>query len=475
MSIPSLKRLNQAFSKNGLRIDLANGIYRIYFDQTEHSAFAEVLLPHGFPLERKAVEQLIMFASSRHPLGGEVKSVFATPDFHPGTVVPVGTVLATTQDMIIPQAIGTDIHCGMRLHVSDLTYETFSQERDTFVSKLKGDLLLGTRDIPMRISGFQALFQDGLLGWIDDTALNPLGQLKRSNFDQILSEIEKVYCCGGESGSTRWAPEFLIKGDREVIRDNTLATLGGGNHFLEIQMVDEIFDKKLAFQWGIKEQQIAIMIHTGSRSIGSYVGNYWKDKAKQLWPKELKHPESGIYPVRGEAAFAYHCAMNTASNYANLNRLILAELVRMRMREVFNSDLEMPLIYDAPHNTITLEADQFVHRKGATPAYSDQPVLIPGSMGQASYLMVGLGNKHFHQSASHGAGRALSRGQMFKRHKKGEDIGLSCVNCITLKEERMIEEAPYAYKDIDAVIKVQMDHDIVRPVAKFRPLLTFKG
>lgn len=475
MSIPSLKRLNQAFSKNGLRIEQANGIYKIYFDPTDHGAFAEVLLPIGFPLERKAVEQLVSFASSRHPLGGEVKSVFATPDFHPGTVVPVGAVVSTTRDMIIPQAIGTDIHCGMRLHVCDLPYETFSKGRDTFVSKLKGDLLMGTRDIPMRISGFRALFQDGLLGWIDETALNPLGQLKRSHFDQILDEIEKVYCFGGESGSTQWAPEFLIKGDREIIRDSALATLGGGNHFLEIQVVEEIFDKKLAFQWGIKVQQLAMMIHTGSRSVGNYVGNLWKDKAKQIWPKDMKHPESGIYPVRGEAAHAYYCAMNTASNYANLNRLILAELVRLRMREVFSSDLEMPLIYDAPHNTISVEADRFIHRKGATPAYSDQPVLIPGSMGQASYLMVGLGNQQFHQSASHGAGRALSRGQMFKKHKKGEDLGLGCVDCITLKEERMIEEAPYAYKDIDAVIKVQMDHGIVKPVAKLRPLLTFKG
>ena len=475
MSAPSLKRLNSALSKFGLKIDHVHDIYRIYREGNTHSCLAEVLIPAGFPLERKAVQQLISFATTTHPCGGEVSAAFATPDFHTGSVVPVGAVVATTRNMIIPQAIGTDIHCGMRLHTCDVTYEEFASNRDKIVEKLKGDLLLGTRDIPMRVSGFQALFQNGLLGWLEETIANPLGQLKSTNFDQILSEIERVYACGGEAGDTKWAPEYLINHDREVIRDSYLATLGGGNHFIEIQLVEKIFDRKLAFQWGIKEQQLAVMIHTGSRSMGSYVGNLWKDKAKALWPQGVKHPTSGIYPVYGEQAADYLSAMNTASNYANLNRLLLAEMVRLRMREVFNNNLEMPLVYDAPHNTITIEDDFFIHRKGATPAFLGQPVLIPGSMGQASYLMVGLGNKNTLQSASHGAGRALSRGEMFNKHKKGLDIGLSCVDCITLKEERRIEEAPFAYKAIDDVIKVQVDHKIVSPVAKFKPILTFKG
>lgn len=475
MKAPSLKRLNNAFSKFGLKIDQSNDIYRIFSDNDANSYLAEVLLPLGYPLEKKAVQQLISFATSHHPSGGEVKAAFATPDFHTGTIVPVGAVVATTQNMIIPQAIGTDIHCGMRLHTCDITYEEFAQNKAKIIEKLKGDLLFGTRDIPMRISGFQALFEQGLLGWLDETKKNPLGQLRASNFEQILNEIERVYSYGSETGAIKWAPEYLIDFDREVIRDSYLATIGGGNHFIEIQIVEKILDRKLAFQWGIKEQQLAVMIHTGSRSVGSYVGNLWIDKAKQLWPKGVKHPNSGIYPVYGEQALNYLAAMNTASNYANLNRLLLAEMVRLRMREVFNQNVEMPLIYDAPHNTITVENDCFIHRKGATPAYSQQPVLIPGSMGQASYLMAGLGNKDFLQSASHGAGRALSRNTMFKKHHKGEDIGLGCVNCITLKEERMIEEAPYAYKSIDDVIKVQMDHKIVSPVAKLKPILTFKG
>lgn len=474
MNTPSLKRLNSVFSKSDLKIEKYNDIYRIFREDGD-SCLAEVLLPAGFSLERKAVQQLISFAAAAHPYGGKVCSAFATPDFHAGSLVPVGAVVATTKDMIIPQAIGTDIHCGMRLHTCDVSYEEFIKNKRLIVEKLKGDLLLGTRNIPMVVKAFKALFENGLLGWLEVIESNPLGQLEASNCNQLLSEIEKVYACGGEHGDTRWAPSYLLESDREIIRDSYLATLGGGNHFIEIQVVEKVLDRKMAFHWSIKEQQLAVMIHTGSRSVGTYVGNLWMDKAKKLWPAGIKHPSSGIYPVYENYALGYLSAMNTASNYANLNRLLLAEIVRLRMREIFGSNLEMPLIHDAPHNTITIEDDLFIHRKGATPAYSQQPVLIPGSMGQASYLMVGLGNKSYLQSASHGAGRALSRGEIFKRHKNGEDIGLACVDCITLKEERLIEEAPYAYKSIDDVIKVQIDHKIVSPVAKLKPILTFKG
>ncbi len=475
MSTPSLKRLNHAFAKMGISIEHVDDIYRVFQKENNNSCTPEILLPAGFPLERKAVQQLVNFAMSSHPRGGEVKSAFATPDFHTGSLVPVGAVVATTKDMIIPQAIGTDIHCGMRLHICDLNYDDFLQNKESIIGKLKGDLLLGSRDLPMRVNDFRALFEDGLLGWVEKAAVKPLGQLKASDFNQILGEIENVYACGGETGSAAWAPEYLLDPQRDVIRDSYLGTLGGGNHFVEIQLVEKVLDRSKAFHWGIKEQQLAVMIHTGSRSLGTYVGNLWKDRAKSLWPKAYKHPASGIYPVHGEKAQDYLTAMNTAANYANLNRLLLAEMLRLRLREVFQKDIEMPLIYDAPHNTITVEGDCFIHRKGATPAYAEQPVLIPGSMGQASYIMVGLGNQRYLQSASHGAGRALSRGEMFKKHHQGEDIGLGCANCITLKEERRVEEAPFAYKQIDEVIKIQSDHKIVSPVARLKPILTFKG
>lgn len=474
MKITSIDRLNKAFQKLGLSVSRENNLYKVFGPADSHTHLAEILLPEGYSLEKKAVQQLVNFASVKHPLGGSVQSAFATPDFHPGTVVPVGAVVATTKNMIVPQAIGTDIHCGMRLHTCDLTYEDFMQKKEQITQKLKGDLLFGTRDLPMRKKGFEALLQHGLLGWVDESAKQPLGQLKFSNFDQLLMDLNKIYEDGGGNGALKYAPDYL-KEDKEHIRDNYLATMGGGNHFIEIQVVKEIFDKQLAFQWGIKIGHLAIMIHTGSRMVGAYVGNFWKDKAKALWPKNHKYPDSGIFPLYDSAAIEYLTAMNTASNYANLNRMLLAEIVRLRFREVFNQELEIPLVYDAPHNTITIEDDLFIHRKGATPAYEGQPVLIPGSMGQASYLMVGLGNERFLQSASHGAGRFFSRSQIFKKHQEGKDIGLGCVNCITLKEERKIEEAPMAYKEIEAVINTQVENKIVKAVCSLQPIMTFKG
>ncbi len=198
-------------------------------------------------------------------------------------------------------------------------------------------------------------------------------------------------------------------------------------------------------------------------------------RARELWPLDSPHPETGIFALHGDAAHSYLSAMNTAANYAAVNRLLLAELVRDRLRETFGRELEIPLVFDVPHNIVGIEDGSFVHRKGATPAHAGQPVLIPGSMGQPSYLMVGQGNERFTRSASHGAGRKLTRGRMHHMAKRGEDLGLAEVACITLKAERVIQEAPAAYKNIDAVIDVQVEAGIARPVARLRPVMTFKG
>ena len=474
MSTPTIERLTKAFERHGLQISNLNNIYTIQSKDDNNYPCAEILLPTKFTLDKKAVLQLMAFAKAKHPQTGTVESVIVTPDFHAGSIVPVGAVVAT-RNMLIPQAIGTDIHCGMRMHLIEINYDQFMMVKKKLIHKLKGDLLLGTRDLPMRISGFQELFRNGLLGWIEEMSLNPIGQFKLFDFKQVLTEIEKVYHLGSENGSEIWAPSSLTDSQREIIRDGFLGTIGGGNHFVEIQIIQEILDKKKAFEWGLKKGQLAVMIHSGSRLTGVHVGSVWIDKAKKLWPNNLKHPITNIYPLIEQEAKKYYEAMCTAANYANLNRLLIAELVRNRLRETFNSNIEMPLLYDSPHNMITQEGELYIHRKGATPAYQNQPVLIPGSMGQASYLMCGMGNIRYLQSASHGAGRALTRHQMYYKHKNGYDIGLSCVECITLKEERIIEEAPYAYKPIEPVIDVQIDAGIVSSVAKMRPILTFKG
>ena len=214
------------------------------------------------------------------------------------------------------------------------------------------------------------------------------------------------------------------------------------------------------------------MVHSGSRSVGVAVGERWRQRARELWPTGVAHPDNGVFTVRGEAAEAYLEAMATAANYAAVNRLLLAELVRLRLRERFGA-LAAPLVWDGTHNLVCRERGCLVHRKGATPAHAGEPVLIPGSMGQASYLMVGLGSEHWWASASHGAGRALTRQRA--RGLDHAEAGLAEVECVTLHAERLREEAPAAYKAIDPVVDVQVEAGIVAPVARMRPLLTFKA
>ena len=258
-----------------------------------------------------------------------------------------------------------------------------------------------------------------------------------------------------------------------MLRDSYLATIGGGNHFVEIQVVEEILDGGAAWQWGVRPGNIAVMVHSGSRSVGRHIGKQWLRHATDAWPADRPRPT--ITPLHGELARRYVTAMHTAANYASVNRMLLAELVRQAMRAVYDDALEAPLVFDAPHNLVFEEGGMLIHRKGATPAHAGQPVLIPGSMGHSSYLCRGLGNPDFLSSASHGAGRALTRQQMHRLAREGGDLGLSCVDCITLKEERTIQEAPAAYKPIGDVIDVQVEAGIVAPVARMRPLLTFKA
>lgn len=453
-------------AREGLDLQKEGPVYRV--KRHGASVDSEVLLPEGFPLETKAFVQLARFADVWHPKGGSVCRACATPDFHPGHEVPVGAVVAAS-NMVIPQAIGTDINCGMRLHVSDLTLDRFQAKKHQLVELLKGDLLLGTRDLPATVDGMRQMFRLGIPGWLE---AEPLGAMVRADRRQLEREVSRVYDNGMLDGDERWAPEDLLPDNRSTIRDGGLGTVGGGNHFVEVQVVDEISNHYLASEWGVKVGQVAFMIHTGSRGVGKSVGVRWSEIAKERWPKGQKWPE--VFSLVGEDAEQYIEAMNTAANYAFVNRMLIAELVRLRIREVYG-DLEAPLVYDVPHNIIFQEEGLYVHRKGATPCFPAQPVLIPGSMGHPSYLMAGTWYDRFLNSCSHGAGRSATRFEMTRKGRPNTDLGLEGVECITLRAERLLEEAPAAYKDVDPVVNVQVEQGLVSPVAKLLPVLTFKS
>jgi tRNA-splicing ligase RtcB len=304
----------------------------------------------------------------------------------------------------------------------------------------------------------------------------PMGDIIFSDLNQLAAEIDRVYLGGSLNGTTRWVPEKLVPADG-LVRDGGLATIGGGNHFVEIQVVEKIEDRTAAYNWGVKEGQLAFMIHSGSRNVGKYIGGVWRDKAKSIWPQQQVYPQSGLFPLADpEIINDYLQAEATAANYGFVNRLWLAELLRLRLREIYG-DVEAPLIYDLPHNITLPEGVGWVTRKGACPAHAGQPVIIPGSMGTMSYLLIGKGNPNFLSSASHGAGRLRSRFDLNRNgaDKSEESLGLIGVDCITLREERRIEEAPAAYKPIQPVIEAQVAAEMVSVVAHLKPVLTFKA
>ncbi|MBD2411401.1 RNA-splicing ligase RtcB [Nostoc calcicola FACHB-389] len=506
MQPKNLKRLLRALGRQGLDVTYSDRTYSVRLVNSPDAPVAEVLIPEDFPVEAKALKQLANLASVRHPSGGCVCRACATPDFHPGDAgVAIGSVVETV-GQVIPGAVGSDINCGMRLHVADLTIEEFLAKRDQFVERMKGDYFFGTRDVTMTAQAMQALFQYGVPGWLDAMLDRATGSVVKSDLQQLAEESDAIFLGGSMDGDWKLAPEELVP-DAGLVRDGGLATIGGGNHFVEVQRVDKVENRALAHAWGVREGQLAFMIHSGSRNVGKYIGGMWRDKAKAAWQKNLKYPDSQIFPLstssHPELVASYLQAEATAANYGFVNRLLLAELLRLRLREVYK-DVEAPLVYDLPHN-ITLpqiedietslqskiqvalpahqrcdpksKIDRWVTRKGACPAYSGQPVIIPGSMGAYSYLMVGRGNPAFCNSASHGAGRIRSRFDLNRRgaSQSEAELGLTGVDCITLREERRIEEAPAAYKPIQSVIDVQVEAGMVDVVARLSPVLTFKA
>jgi len=478
MRIKNLERLLRALARQGLDVQYDRHTYTVRWANQPDAPNAEVLLPEGFPVEAKALKQLANLAAVKHPAGGHVCQICATPDFHPGDAgVAIGSIVETSQQ-VIPAAVGSDINCGMRLHVANLSVEKFLAQRQQFVDLMKGDYFFGTRDVTMTNEAMRSLFQDGIMGWLDAMLDHPTGSVVKSDLDQLATECDRIFLNGSMNGHIRWSPAELITG--ELIRDGGLGTIGGGNHFVEVQWVESIVDRALARAWGITAGQIAFMVHSGSRHVGKYIGGMWRDRAQQAWPQDIKYPTSRLFPLSTQAnpdlVQDYLQAQATAANYGFVNRLLLAELLRLRLRQVYG-DLEAPLIYDLPHNIVLPAGENWVTRKGACPAYSGQPVIIPGSMGAFSYLLVGEGHPNFCSSASHGAGRWRSRFDMTRQGAPAtaDELGLTGVDCITLRAERRIEEAPAAYKPITPVIDSQVAAGMVRVVARLQPILTFKA
>lgn len=431
-----------------------------------------------------------------------------TPDFHKGAGIPIGTVLAS-QDFAVPQAIGNDVNCGMRLMKTSLTENQLRNRLPALERSLRHIFFEGGRQIPLTSGQREGLLRYGLPGLLERAGeARQQGLWAHIDPSEEALNLKSMHGGGGYATDAVYALEDYIQGSGGLSYDALIGSLGGGNHFAEIQVVRRILDGPAAHAWGIKPGQILVMVHSGSRDLGHITGRYAREQLKQLYPKALPQPDNGLYPlpVSGQHQGVYETfltSMYNAANFAFGNRFFLAQMVRRSLAETV-AETDYEVIWDAPHNLMWPEDRHFLHRKGATPARGwealqdtpyaiwGEPVIVPGSMGSASYLLRGQNHRGSLCSACHGAGRQLSRGAALQADDAMLDEFLANFRVVTaLDPERadirgrrdileqwrseLKKEAPYAYKAITPVIETLTHADIARPVAELWPIVSVKG
>ncbi len=496
---------------------------------TPHDVPVTLFAGSDVPIEAAAVAELSQFLSLRGTLDtlthaeregrigpfwgdtpGSIERVVLTPDFHKGSGIPVGTVV-DARGMVLPRAVGNDVCCGMRLLVTDLHRDDVLAHLPALERRLRALYFEGQRDIPMSPRQRESLLRHGLAGLVD-TASDNRGQGAWLDYDERQQRDDLARAHLGGSLPTRGTfafDAFIRASGSSSGRDPQIGSIGGGNHFVEVQSVEDLLDGPTAHAWGVRRGQVALMIHTGSVGLGHLVGGHFDDVARSIYPATLPAPPAGFYPLpttgplAGHAA-AYLDAMNNAANFAFGNRLFLGLIAVRALREAVGRPVASRLVYDAPHNLIWAQGNgQFVHRKGATPAlgidphggpfaYTGRPVIIPGSMGASSFLLAGEGSDEALCSACHGAGRQIARGQAAHADDESARRDLGRLRIVTpidpaspklrgrtdilaRHHQRLKEEAPAAYKPIAPVINSVARAGIARPVARLWPLVTVKG
>lgn len=492
------------------------------------------------PVESQGVEQIRAFCGLHDSLeglgraqragdispfwegaAGALERVVLTPDFHKGSSgIPVGTV-AQTRHMVVPRAVGNDICCGMRLLVTSLRRSELAPMQDALERELRGIFFEGKRGLALSPMQREALLRDGPQGLHAVRDAHPtLGLWGYYDPQSQRADLDRMQIPGGFCTQPTGLFDEYIQGSGGARGYGAhLGSVGGGNHFVEIQTVDAILDGAIAHAWGLEPDQVVVMVHTGSIGFGHRVGKTFQDRAAAIYPTSVPKPAHDFYvlPTRGphEAlGHTYLNAMRQAANFAFCNRLFLGLMVLRAMTQARSARssagpdrVEGRLLYDVPHNLIwpdVTEEDTYIHRKGACPAHGPQtqthapftytgaPVLVPGSMGSASYIMAGQGNPHALCSACHGAGRAVARGHM--RHLSPDAYAqqvaplrvITAVNTrdphvrarrdiLAAHSARLAEEAPGAYKAIEPVVRTIEEASIARRVAKLWPWMTIKS
>jgi tRNA-splicing ligase RtcB (3'-phosphate/5'-hydroxy nucleic acid ligase) len=461
--------------KQGMRV---NGI--IYVDE---------LLEKD--LEIQAIDQVANVAT----LPGIIGSSMAMPDVHTGYGFSIGGVAAfdLKDGIVSPGGVGYDINCGVRLLRSNL-------RRDDIAAKIKNLVDVLYNEIPSGVGSKGKV----RLGPDDEKRVLKKGALwaVEQGFGEA-GDLEKIESGGCIEGAD---PSIISNKAYERGRSQQ-GTLGSGNHFLEVQYIDEIYDEKAANSLGLFRDQITVMIHTGSRGFGHQVCTDFlevMERAANKYKIELPDKELACAPFESTEAQDYLAAMRAAANYAWANRQCIMHWSRETFMKVLGlspRELGMSLIYDVAHNIAKVETHEMngrktkliVHRKGATRAFPPghpelpeiyrpigQPVLIPGDMGRASFVLLGTEKamQETFGSTCHGAGRIMSRHQAIKRAKgrkiwrEMEDKGIIVRSA---GRETLAEEMSEAYKDVSDVVDVVHRAGISMKVARLRPIGVIKG
>jgi tRNA-splicing ligase RtcB len=425
-------------------------------------------------------------------LPGIVGASLGMPDLHWGYGFPIGGVAAFDVDggVVSPGGIGFDINCGVRLLRTDLTGADVRPVADRLADALFAAIPTGVgAHLGRRLSP----------GDLDDVlgrgAAWAVGEGHGTTDDLRVTE---------EGGCLPGADPDQVSDRARLRGSNQLGTLGSGNHFLEVQVVDAVLDPRAAAALGLGEGQVTVMIHCGSRGLGHQVCTDHvaiMDRATRRYDIAIPDRQLACVPLGSPEADAYLAAMAAAANFAWANRQLIGEAVRRTFGEVFGPGHPVELVYDLSHNMAKFERhvvdgrprDVCVHRKGATRAFPagdpaipevyrsvGQPVLIPGDMGRSSMVAVGLPGAMAETfgSTCHGAGRTLSRHAAMRQLRGVNLVEQLREAGIVVRVERrglLAEEASTAYKDVAAVVRVAAMAGHVRPVARLRPLLVIKG
>jgi tRNA-splicing ligase RtcB (3'-phosphate/5'-hydroxy nucleic acid ligase) len=439
-------------------------------------------------MDEKVYEQVTNVAT----LPGIVQASYAMPDAHWGYGFPIGGVAAFDPDLggvVSAGGVGFDISCGVRLLRTGLTVEDVQPVKELLADSLYYRIPAGVGS-----TGKVRLDKHEMDAMLAGGAKWAVGKGYGSHED--LEFIEEHGCMAGAK------PEHVSDHAKKRQQDE-MGTLGSGNHYLEVQQVVAVHDAEVGAVFGVREGDVVVSIHCGSRGLGHQIGTEFLKRmavSAARYRVELPDRELACAPINSEIGQEYLGAMRAAINCALANRQMITHLVREVFADVL-PQAQLSLLYDVSHNTCKVEdhvvdgtpTRLFVHRKGATRAFGPghpdlppslrtvgQPVLIGGTMGTASYVLVGTeeGMALAYGSACHGAGRSMSRHQALRQWHGREVVKELATRGILIRSPSMrgvAEEAPGAYKDVSEVVGAADDAKLARKVARVEPLVCVKG